>query len=51
MKLIVTLIKDVSDQAEAEQRVEQIKEFIAPLPDVKLTAKTNKSIEPPEDDS
>lgn len=50
MKLIVTLTKEVADLAEAEQRVEQIKMFIAPLPDVEIYAKTNTQIEPPEEE-
>lgn len=49
MKLIITLTKEVADLAEAEQRLEQVKMFIAPLPDVEIYAKTNTNLEPPEE--
>lgn len=50
MRLIIMLTKEVADHAEAQQRVDQIKTFIAPVPDVKITAKTNTSLEPPEEE-
>lgn len=50
MKLIITLVKEVSDLSEARQRVEQIKGYIAPVEGVKITARTNEQLEPPEDE-
>ena len=51
MLLTIVLRKEVTDIEEANQRLEQIKQFIAPLPNVKITAQVNTKLEPPEGDS
>lgn len=49
MLLTIILQKKVSDLTEAEQKVKKIKEIIAQLPDVKLSAQVNTNLEPPEE--
>lgn len=49
MLLTIVLRKEVADLEEARQRIDQIKEYIAPLPDVKVAAQVNTKLEPPEE--
>lgn len=48
MRLTIVLRVDVGSTAEAQQKVDRVKEALANFPEVNITAQTNDKLEPPE---